>query len=156
MLSAPEVATNAASEYLSQATQHGLDNDWRVHLYLATAAAAAGESADMDLHLEEATALLARSGSSGLPDILLPYTALARVVEEVELAQRWVTAMRHAGDRPGTGGGNCDVPAVARRRRTRLVQSARRDEPWRNLRRGTPLVRRKAVTVPGSGGRTHT
>ncbi len=103
MLSAPEVAKNAASEYLSQATRHGLDNDWWVHLYLATATAAAGESAEMDLHLEDARALLTRSGSAGLPDILLPYIALAQVVGEVELAQRWVTAMRHADERPGTG-----------------------------------------------------
>lgn len=99
----PEVAREATEQCVSHAATLGLDNDWWMNLYLAIAAAAVGDAHDMARHLVDGEAMLQQSGTDGLPDLLLPYVALARVVGEHERSRQWITAVRHANGRPGTG-----------------------------------------------------
>jgi hypothetical protein len=103
LISDPPTAQAAAEKCVSHAATLGLDNDWWMHLYLATAAAAVGDADDMRRHLVDGADILRQSGTDGLPDLLLPYVALARVIGQHDRAQRWITAVRHANSRPGTG-----------------------------------------------------
>ncbi|MFK7918023.1 MAG: adenylate/guanylate cyclase domain-containing protein [Ilumatobacter sp.] len=103
LFSAPEVAREAARQGATTASTFGLDNDWWVHLYLATGAAACGDSNAMRRHLADGEEMLQQSGTNGLPDLLLPYVALARVTGDLDRSRRWITGVRHADSRPGTG-----------------------------------------------------
>ncbi len=103
LTSDPSVARSAAQECFASAARLGLDHDWWMHLYLAMGAAATGDASDMRTHLVDAELLLEQSGTDGLPDLLLPYAALAHVRGEAALSQRMITAVRHASARPGTG-----------------------------------------------------
>ena len=114
LISDPGTALEAAQQCMSKAALLGLDSDWWMHLYLATGAAAIGDGAAMQRHLADADVLLQLSGVDGLPDLLLPYITLAHVRHDVERSRRWVTAVRHANARPGTG----VVIALYRRLRT--------------------------------------
>lgn len=103
LFSNPEVARLAARDGAAKAATFGLDNDWWMHLYLATGAAACGDASAMSRHLSDGEQMLQQSATSGLPDLLLPYVALANVLDDSERSRRWITAVRHANSRPGTG-----------------------------------------------------
>jgi len=103
LVSDPETARLAARDGASKASTFGLDNDWWMHLYLATGAAACGDAAAMVTHLADGEQMLHQSGTDGLPDLLLPYVMLAHVLGDTERSQSWITAVRHADSRPGTG-----------------------------------------------------
>ena|GEM_PF-750351 len=103
LISDPETARAAAIDGASKAATFGLDNDWWMHLYLATGAAVCGDGAAMAGHLADGEEMLQQSGTDGLPDLLLPYVALAHVAGEEERSQQLITAVRHANSRPGTG-----------------------------------------------------
>lgn len=123
LISDPPTAQQAAERCVSNAATLGLDNDWWMHLYLAIAAAAVGDPYDMRRHLEDGQEMLQQSGTDGLPDLLLPYVALARVVGEDALSRRWITAVRHADSRPGTG------VVIALYRHLRIVVGLQNDNP---------------------------
>lgn len=103
LISDPATARAAARDGASKAATFGLDNDWWVHLYLAMGAAACNDVDATCRHLADGEEMLHQSGTDGLPDLLLPYVALAHVRGDTERSTALITAVRHANSRPGTG-----------------------------------------------------
>lgn len=103
LVSNPPLARAAIEECVELMSQHGVDRDWFMLLYLAIGTATTGDVTTTRRHLAEIDILLSNSGIDGLPDLLLPYVALAHATGDGEQSKRWLAAIRHAPGNLGTG-----------------------------------------------------
>lgn len=103
LLEDPPIARSAIKRCVDVTAEHGLDHDWFMLLHLAIGVAVTGDVRATVEAIDEVTARLDKSGLNGLPDLLLPYLALAHALGDDDRCRRWLTAIRQGTGHLGTG-----------------------------------------------------
>lgn len=103
LLEDPPAARAAIERCVEATAEHGLDHDWFMLLHLAIGVAVTGDVRATVGAIRQVTARLEKSGLNGLPDLLLPYLALAHALGDDDRCRRWLTTIRKGTGHLGTG-----------------------------------------------------